>query len=229
MNMPVKTTNPSARRGALAHTAIALCGAALLTLLPSCRTARKTDTDQPPPVVVDHSPLLAPGYMLDLRVMVAGNDEIKEKGIRIQESGQITLPLLGAISVAGLTLHEFQILLTQQYNASYFIDPIVSAGISIDDNTSAFPWGHVTVLGRVQTPGRVRIPPTRDLTIMQAIQESGGFIKYAREGGIEITRLEKDGTSRRITFDMRKMARSSDEADIRLEHGDVVYVPEVLF
>lgn len=201
----------------------------LLVPLHSCTTTRHADTDQPTPVAVDQSPLLAPGYMLDVRVMVAGNDEIKETGIRIQESGQVTLPLLGSIQAAGMTLHEFQTWLTKAYNTGFFIDPIVSAGISIDDNASAFPWGYVTVLGRVKEPGRIRIPPTRDLTIMRAIQEAGGFIQYAKDSGIEITRQEKDGTSRRMTFDIRKMAKSSDEADIRLEHGDVVFIPEVLF
>jgi len=226
----VKSSFPPPRRRVFRErTLIALCAAALLALLPSCRSARPTDTDPPAPESVDQSPLLAPGYMLDVRVMVAGNDEINEKGIRIQESGQVTLPLLGTVQAAGMTLDAFKTFLTDEYNANYFINPIVSAGISIDDNSSAYPWGYVTVLGRVKDPGRVRIPPTRDLTIMQALQEAGGFIKYAKEGAIEITRQEKDGTSRRITFDMRKMAKSSDEADTRLEHGDVVYVPEVIF
>lgn len=227
MRTPAKT--PPARRGVRAHTLIVLSAAALLALLPSCRSARPTDTGEAPLGVQDQSPLLAPGYKLDVRVMVAGNDEINEKGIRVQESGEVTLPLLGAVQAAGLTLDAFKTVLTQAYNANYFINPIVSAGISMDDNASAFPWGYVTVLGRVKTPGRVRIPPTRDLTIMQALQEAGGFIKYAREGGIEITRQEKDGTTSRMTFDMRKMAKSSNEADIRLEHGDVVFVPEVIF
>lgn len=200
-----------------------------LALLPSCRTASQAAADQPPPSVADQSPRLVPGYMLDVRVMVAGKDEIKETGIRIQESGLVTLPLLGSIRAAGLTLHEFQTWLTKEYNTNFFIDPIVSAGISTDDNDNAFPWGYVTVLGRVKEPGRIRIPPTRDLTIMQAIQEAGGFIQYAKDSGIEITRQEKDGTSTRLTFDMRKMAKSADDADIRLEHGDVVYVPEVIF
>lgn len=229
MNIAPTTSDLPARRGFRARALIVLAGAALLALLPSCRTARQGEADQPPPAVVDQSPLLAPGYMLDVRVMVAGNNEVNEKGIRIQENGEVTLPLLGSVHAAGMTLNEFRTWLTEDYNASYFVDPIVFANISIDDNASAFPWGHVTVLGRVKKPGRVRIPPTRDLTIMQAIQEAGGFEKYAKESGIEITRQDKDGTSKRVTFDMHKMAKSSDDADIRLEHGDVINVPEVLF
>jgi polysaccharide export outer membrane protein len=210
-------------------TAICLLGTVALLAVAGCSSTRQVEPEPELIVPIDHSPVLAPGYLMDIRVMVAGNDEVKEKGVRIQESGQITLPLLGSVKAAGMTLDAFQNWLTEAYNENYFIDPIVSAGISIEDNSSAFPWGYVTVLGRVESPGRIRIPPTRDLTIMQAIQEAGGFIKYAKESGIEITRQEEDGGTKRMTFDVRKMAKSSDEADIRLEHGDVIYVPEVIF
>jgi|APSaa5957512622_1039677.scaffolds.fasta_scaffold09602_5 protein involved in polysaccharide export with SLBB domain len=201
----------------------------LLLLLPACTSTHQDVPTTAIEIKRNASPLLAVGYMLDVRVMASGVNEINEKGLRIQESGSVTLPLLGEVNAGGLTLGAFKTWLTDEYNAKYLINPIVSVNISVDDNAGAFPWGYVTVLGRIKEPGRVRIPPTRDLTIMQAIQQAGGFIKYAKEGGIEITRQERDGTSTRLTFDMRKMAKSSDEADIKLEHGDVVYVPEVIF
>ncbi len=204
---------------------------AMLTawMLSACATVEQTESSQDTKRMKDTSPSLTPGYMLDVRVMVAGEDEIVEEGIRIQESGHVTLPLIGSVQAAGRSLQEFQSWLTQEYNQSYFIDPIVSVGISVGDNDSTFPWGYVTVLGRVETPGQIRIPPTRDLTITQAIREAGGFIKYAKESRIEITRQEKDGTTKRIMFDMREMARSSGEANLRLQPGDVIYVPEVIF
>ncbi len=180
--------------------------------------------------MLPESPILMSGYLLDIRVMVSGVNEINEKGLRVQEDGTLTLPFLGSVKCEGMRLDDFKSKLTHDYNAKYFINPIVSVSISIDDNASTFPWGYVTVLGQVKEPGRIRIPPTRDLTVMQAIQQAGSFIKYAKKKGIEITRADKDGTTDRMMFDVRDVAGSAGgEADIQLEHGDVVFVPEVIF
>ncbi len=224
---PPTLTPPAGRRIRSGATLAALSG--VLLLFQACSTPPVADTARVPYAVQGGSPLLAPGYLLDVRVMVSGVNEINEKSLRIQTDGSVNLPFLGAVNAAEMTLDGFQSWLTAQFNARYFINPVVSVNISAADNASAFPWGFVTVLGRVKDPGRVRIPPTQDLTVMQAIQEAGGFIKYARERGIEITRLDKDGASVRMIFDVRQLARSSGETDIPLKHGDIVFVPEVIF
>jgi protein involved in polysaccharide export with SLBB domain len=200
-----------------------------LLLLPACSSMRDPLPADDIPEISDASPALRPGYLLDVRVRVSGVDEVKEKGLRVQEDGTLTLPFLGAVNCGGMTLGGFKSWLTTEYDSKYFINPIVSVSISIDDNSSTFPWGYVTVLGKVAEPGRIRIPPTRNLTVMQSIRQAGGFIKYAKQNGIEITRTEKDGQTTRIMFNVRKVAGSAGEEDIELSHGDVVYIPEVIF
>lgn len=201
----------------------------LLSLFSACAAAPVVDDDTQVVRTLDRSPLLQPGYLLHVRVTVAGKSEINEQNLRIQENGTIILPFLGAVTAAGMTIEQFKAWLTEELDTHYFIHPVVSVTIPLDDRDGTYPWGFVTVLGRVKQPGRVRIPPTRDLTVMQAIRQAGGFEKYARETAIEITRAEPDGSTSKQTFNFRRMTGSSGENDIPLEHGDVVFVPEVLF
>ncbi len=176
---------------------------------------------------MDMSPALVPGYVLNVSVMVAGEKEVDAKNKRIQANGTIELPLLGSVRAAGKTRQEFEDHIQGLYNKSYFVDPRVSVDFVLDD-TDVYPWGYITVLGQVKKPGRVRIPPTRDLTITQAIQKAGGLEKYAKEGAIRITR-ERDSGPTRLTVDFGKIAAGGGKEDIVLKHGDVVYVPEVVF
>jgi polysaccharide export outer membrane protein len=173
------------------------------------------------------SPELMPGYMLNMSVVVAGEEEVNAKNERIQADGTVELPLLGSVSAEGKTRQEFEDYVRQLYNESYYVNPRVSVDFVLDD-TDIYPWGYVTVLGQVSKPGRVRIPPTRDLTVTQAIQKVGGLEKFAKESSIRITR-EDGGGSKRLKVDFGEIAASGGKEDVVLKHGDVVYVPEVVF
>jgi polysaccharide export outer membrane protein len=209
-----------------------VCVAALCTIVAacaSCATApvRGTEEVTPEGAPVDSTPRLVAGYLLSVLVSVGGETEIDVKNRRIRSDGTIEVPLLGAVPCEGMTLSELGERLRKLYDVSYFVDPQVSVEFVLDDKAETYPWGYVTVLGRVKEPGRVAMPPTRDLSLTQAIQKVGGLDRYARESRIEITR-DEGGKLRQIPADLREVA-SSGGKDVRLRSGDVIFVPEVVF
>ena len=173
---------------------------------------------------------LRPGLVIGMSVLVAGKKEIEEPSKRISEGGTLILPLLGETSVTDLTLEELQSQLAKSYR-KYFVDPQVTLDFSSDaEDDGISPWGYVTVLGRVKRPGRVDIPPTRDLTVSLAIQQAGGFDTSAKETAIAVTRRTAGGQSQTRQINLREIgARGQVDKDIMLLPDDVVYVPELIF
>ena len=177
----------------------------------------------------DGGALLRSGLTVNVQVLVTGQKEIDEKNRRISESGVITLPLVGEIRVAGLTVTEAQALLKTEYSR-YFITPLVIVECLIESGESAVsPWGYVTVLGRVKKPGQINVPPTRDLTVNRAIQLAGGLDTSARSSAIRVTRTHGD-RSEHFEVDLDRLGtHGQTKEDIHLLPGDVVYVPEAAF
>lgn len=173
---------------------------------------------------------LRPGLMISMSVLVAGKKELDEPSKRISERGTIILPLLGEIAIAELSLDELQSQLTQSYK-KFFVEPQVILDFVRDAEAEGIsPWGYVTVLGRVQKPGRVSIPATRDMTVSAAIQKTGGFAASAKVNAILVTRSLPDGKTEARTIDLNAVGTAGRlEDDIVLEANDVVFVPEAMF
>ena len=173
---------------------------------------------------------LKPGLMISMSVLVSGKKEIDEPAKRISDEGSIMLPLLGETTVAEMSLDELQKKLTSQYR-KYFVDPQIILDFVRDTGAEGIsPWGSVTVLGRVKTPGRVAIPATRDLTVSGAIQKAGGFGSSAKDSAILVTRSLPNGQTESRTINLRAVGTAGRlDDDIILEANDVVYVPEAMF
>lgn len=171
-------------------------------------------------------PRIRPGLTIDIVVMVAGTREVEEISKRVTANGTISLPLLGDVSAVPLTLKELRTVLEKRF-AEYFVEPKVTVEFSQDLGPGGIsPWGSVTVMGRVVKPGKVNIPPTRDLTVSRAIQQAGGFSSSANESNIRITRRLRDGKTETLKVDLKAMASGAIDQDIVLYPGDVIFVPE---
>ena len=176
-------------------------------------------------------PRLAPGYVLNVTVVVAGDKEIEDTNKRIQNDGTLTLSLLGSVKAEGRTLKQFKEQLYELYNKSYFVDPQVTVDfVFTPGNDSVSPWGYVTVLGRVKQPGRVNISPTGNLTLTHAIQQAGGFDTSAKDTDIRISRIDENGETKQMDINLRTIgSKGKTDDDIVLQAGDVVFIPELIF
>ncbi len=86
---------------------------------------------------------------------------------RISKSGDIVLPLLGSVHVAGQTVSDAAANIRARLDKDYIINPQVTVTIM----EYAPQW--VTVLGEVQHAGQVAIPPQGGLDLMGAIALAG--------------------------------------------------------
>jgi len=176
------------------------------------------------------SPRVRPGLVLSIRVLVAGDEEIDLDNKRVRNDGTVMLPLLGVVNVDGLTLGELSSMLQSMYNKSCFVDPSVEVEFADEGGNGVSPWGSVTVLGRVKKPGRVSIPPTRDLTVSRAIQEAGGFDTSAKSQAIRVSRRTAGGETDQMHVNLNRVGvEGEQEEDIVLQPGDIVFVPESVF
>lgn len=122
----------------------------------------------------------------------------------VDSRGEVVLPRVGPMTVAGLTIGSLQDSLRARYSV-YLRDPIVT----------------VTVLRRVGVQGEVRMPGLyyvdATMTLRDVIAQSGGLTDAADAGDVELVR---DG--RRTELDTR--TTNGQSALTELRSGDAVVV-----
>jgi protein involved in polysaccharide export with SLBB domain len=144
---------------------------------------------------------------------------------RVSSAGEISIPLLGAVKVAGLTLREAENLMEKQYrDGGYYIKPQVILSFN------SYAPRNVSVLGQVNNPSQIEFSIERDnIGIVSAITKAGGFTRVARTDTVKVMRYV-DGKDTSFTVDVAAyLADTSKEKEFRLMPDDIVFVPERVF
>ena len=92
-----------------------------------------------------------------IEVSVFDVPELSNLKARIPSSGAITLPLLGAVSAAGLTAGELQSVIRLRLQEKYMHDPQVSIFVTEHKSQRIFVSGAVKSPGPHELVGRVRL------------------------------------------------------------------------
>ena len=100
--------------------------------------------------------------------------------VRINTSGQISLPLIGAIRAGGKTVTELEAEIAAKLSAQFLQNPQVSVFVK------EFSSQRITVEGAVKNPGI--FPITGKTSLLQVIAMARGFEELAREGGVSVPR-----------------------------------------
>lgn len=154
-----------------------------------------------------------------LRVQVFQEEDINRQGeVSISSESTITLPLIGTISLRGVTVRQAEEKIRALYDKDFLVNPQVTVIVTKYSDRS------VNIVGSVKSAGRVQFPQERGLTIMEAISLAGGHDRLADLKRVKLTRK---GETREINVDaiMKGNSREAQEA-VTLEPGDVVFVPE---
>ena len=134
-------------------------------------------------------------------------------GYTVNEGGMITFPILGEISVVGITHDSLCHYLESRLKAEgYVIDPQV---------TSKLMNFRVTVVGEVARPQQIHVDGTR-LTILEALAICGDLTIYGLRDNITIMRVE-NGTKEigELNLTSKEMF---DSPYYYLHNNDIVYV-----
>lgn len=158
------------------------------------------------------------GYGDEVTVGVWRNDDLKSS-VRVDETGNIHLPLVGDIKAGGRTVAELRTAVAEAY-AKYVVDPQVTVTVATLRSQTAL------VLGEVKAQGVVSVD--HDMNLFEAIARSGGFTDNAGKSTVVLLRPEGD-TPHAYILDMR-LGTSVGQGVVGfnryLEGGDILYVPK---
>jgi polysaccharide export outer membrane protein len=153
-----------------------------------------------------------------LEVNVFGNDDLSRIPT-VQTNGAISLPLLGEVQVAGLTVGEVQRKITNLLAKDYLVNPQVE--VKVREYQSQF----VSVVGEVNSPGRK--PIRGRMRLIDMLIEAGSF-KPSASGQVMITRTDGEFDSGQRTITVRISSSSSPSAqdlvnlELPLKNGDII-------
>jgi polysaccharide export outer membrane protein len=138
------------------------------------------------------------------------------QGVKVGANGDVILPYLGPVKVAGLTPGEASVFISSSLkDGGFMTDPQVS--VTLVDS----PTRSITVIGEVMKPSPV--PAFGHIRLLDAISACGGFTNLASH---EIT-IRRRGFDEPIIVDLGTSARSANLTDIPLMPGDTVIVSKV--
>jgi protein involved in polysaccharide export with SLBB domain len=138
---------------------------------------------------------------------------------QLSDAGTVTMPLIGAVRVAGLTTDQASKLIEAKLRDGYLVNPQVS--VTIDERLRR----SVTVLGQVREPGVFKLSADRGLTLVEALGMAGGMTRIANTKKVT---LKRQGSADPILINVKEIT-AGKAADMVLRDGDVINVPEGLF
>jgi polysaccharide export outer membrane protein len=160
---------------------------------------------------------LGPGDTISIQVY---NQPEMNGTVYIGDNGTVSLPLAGAVRVAGLSPVEAATQIERALkNGQYLIDPHVTVAVLVSKSQ------RVSVVGEVRTPGSYTLDPGS--SVRELVAQAGGLDDVAADVGY-IVRRDGAGKETRYPFNTRPSAvagKDSDPAAVRPQSGDSIEVP----
>jgi polysaccharide export outer membrane protein len=130
----------------------------------------------------------------------------------VNEDGEIEIPVLGRLKLAGLTISQAK---QKLYGAvsPYLKEPLIEV---------SFTTFKVTVLGEVKTPGSFVIP-AQQATLFTALAAAGDLPHSAKRYDIHLYR-DYNGKRTVKKFDLRRSSVLEDPDIFMMRPNDVIYV-----
>ena len=165
------------------------------------------------------------GPLDTIDIFVWRNPELSAKGVQVRPDGRITVPLIADMPAVGKTpsmlAADMKIALSE-----YIKDPIVSV---IVQNFSGTFSQQIRIVGATDKPAS--IPYRANMTVLDAMIAVGGLNEYAAGNRARLVRFDKK-TGKQVEYQLRLSSLLKDgdtSANVRLEPGDVIIIPESMF
>lgn len=154
---------------------------------------------------------IGPSDLLSVKVFQI---EDLDREVRVNNAGEISLPLVGVVKAAGRTENELEAELATRFGGRYLQNPQVTVFVE------EFASKRVTVGGAVKKPGIY--PVTSRLTLLQSVALAEGVIETASLKNVIVFR-EANGERQFARFDLKRIA-DGEIPDPELQGNDVVVV-----
>jgi protein involved in polysaccharide export with SLBB domain len=192
-----------------------------------------TAASQPATASTSRAPASAPpstggvsvpaGYILSANdqvgVEVFGEDDLRANG-RLSPEGNLNLPLLGSIHLAGLTPTQAASRLIELYSRDYLVNPKI--------NVTLVSYGsrRFTMLGQIGHPGIFEMAP-EGIDLLEAVAMAGGYTRIAAPERITVRRHTASG-EQIIKVNAKRFTKGKG-GGFRVEPGDTITVGESIF
>jgi protein involved in polysaccharide export with SLBB domain len=165
------------------------------------------------------------GYILSpndqIAVEVFGEDDLRTNA-RLNGEGNLSLPLLGSVHLAGLTLTQAASRLTEMYGKDYLVNPRVNVTLV------GYAARRFTVLGQVNRPGSYEMPEGSPggIDLLEAVALAGGYTRIAAPERISVRRRTNE-REEVVRVNAKRVAKG--DATFRVLPGDTITVGESIF
>ena len=167
------------------------------------------------------------GYILtsndQVAVEVFGEDDLRANG-RLNGEGNLSVPLLGSIHLAGLTLPQAASKLTDLYGRDYLVNPKVNVILI------GYAKRRFSMLGQVNRPGSYEMPDGSPggIDLLEAIAMAGGYTRIAAPERVTIRRHPATGNDQFFKVNAKRITKGRG-GNFLVEPGDTVTVGESIF
>jgi polysaccharide export outer membrane protein len=170
-----------------------------------------------------------------LTVGFFGQDDLNRE-VRVNGQGEVSLPLIGVVSVKGMSPQEIEARLVAAYKEGKYIrNPQITVSVK------EYRHQKVMVTGSVVKPGSYEVIGPR--TLLEMLGQAGGIVdKPEMKAGdlVYVARAqnapalmkpnkgkkERTSGSENIVIDLRRLlSGDAMELNIPIKNGDVIYVP----
>jgi protein involved in polysaccharide export with SLBB domain len=166
------------------------------------------------------------GYVLSsndqVSVEVFGEDDLRTNG-RLNPEGNLSVPLLGSVHLAGLTLTQAASKLTELYGRDYLVNPRVNVMLL------NFARRRFSMLGQISRPGSYEMPDGSPggIDLLEAVAMAGGYTRIAAPERITVRRHNANG-DQVFKVNAKRLAKGSGGGFL-VEPGDTITVGESIF
>lgn len=176
---------------------------------------------------IDESYTLGAGDQIQIDIFDAPEYSGQNGRFQVLADGTLNLPLVGTLSVKGLTLKQASNLLSQRFQR-FFKRPLTTVTLLSPRPVS------VSIAGEVNRPGSytVSLTPqtangsTQFPTLTSALKLAGGITQAADVRNIQIRRPQRVGANQRVTVDLWQFLQNGDrQQDLALRDGDSIVIP----
>jgi polysaccharide export outer membrane protein len=211
-----------------AKSTLALAVGAGALALGGCASTPRTGNALPPASFVAASTEVGENYIIgasdEITVFVWRNPELGAR-VQVRPDGRITTPLISEMVAVGKTpaqlAEDIRVVLNR-----YIQDPLVSVMVDKPQGTFA---QQIRIIGATARPAS--LPYRANMTLLDAMIAVGGLSEFAAGDRARLIRHDRaSGTQREYDLRIARLLRRGDtSANVALQPGDVIIIPESMF
>ncbi len=201
---------------ALALTACSTAGARSGNSLPPASFVGEGNGEAPESYII--------GPLDEITIFVWRNPELSAN-VQVRPDGRITTPLVTDMIAVGKTPAQLADDIRQAL-IQYIQEPLVSVMVNRPQGTFS---QQVRIVGATERPAA--IPYRANMTLLDAMIAVGGLSEFAAGDRARLVRTDRStGQQRQYDLRIASLLRRGDvRANVRLEPGDVIIIPESMF